>query len=334
MSRTLRIRKNGQRVYEIRVSRGRDPLTGKQLTPYSMTYVPPENYSDKRAEKEAAIVEAEFKVKCKNGEILTKQEQKQKKQEAQAKEEREKLEYTNSPCPSLVDSIDWYVKQRSTELKTGTIEYTIILSLNKLKAQLGDDIKVRDITKGMMKKVSADLFQSGITWDTASNTFITWNRFFKELVEDGVITENPMDGIRKPRRSKNTEDDSYKDIFSDDELSIMYKAIETESTKWKCLFYFTLDTGMRVGEVCGLKRENIDFETGKIKVCNNVQYSRKTGIYETTPKNGKYRELFLSDYVLKMVRDYDKQHNLSNIFKGIPETVYFFDNDKDGCTPH
>lgn len=36
MSKRLKIRKNGQRVYEIRVSRGRDPLTGKQLTPYQM----------------------------------------------------------------------------------------------------------------------------------------------------------------------------------------------------------------------------------------------------------------------------------------------------------
>ena len=74
MSKTLRVRKNGTRVYEIRVSRGRDPITGKQLTPYSMTWTIPENYSDKKAEREASKIEGEFIAKCKAGEVLTKQE--------------------------------------------------------------------------------------------------------------------------------------------------------------------------------------------------------------------------------------------------------------------
>ena len=45
---TERRLKDGTRVYEIRVSRGRDPLTGKQLTPYSTRYTPPATWSAKR----------------------------------------------------------------------------------------------------------------------------------------------------------------------------------------------------------------------------------------------------------------------------------------------
>ena len=40
---TERTLKDGSRIYEIRVARGRDPVTGKQLTPYKTRYKPPED---------------------------------------------------------------------------------------------------------------------------------------------------------------------------------------------------------------------------------------------------------------------------------------------------
>ena len=53
--------KEGQVVsYSIRVYKGRDPRTGKQLTPYTMTWRVPEGWSDKRARKEAEKQAAVF----------------------------------------------------------------------------------------------------------------------------------------------------------------------------------------------------------------------------------------------------------------------------------
>ena len=72
---TKRIRKSGARVYEIRVSRGRDPETKKQLTPYTMTYAPPDSWSDKKAQKEADKVAAQFEADCKAGKVRTKEEE-------------------------------------------------------------------------------------------------------------------------------------------------------------------------------------------------------------------------------------------------------------------
>ena len=37
--------------YSIRVYKGRDPRTGKQLTPYTMTWHVPEGWSEKRARR-------------------------------------------------------------------------------------------------------------------------------------------------------------------------------------------------------------------------------------------------------------------------------------------
>ena len=60
--------KEGQVVsYSIRVYKGRDPRTGKQLTPYTMTWRVPEGWSEKRARKEAEKQAAVFEKQCREG---------------------------------------------------------------------------------------------------------------------------------------------------------------------------------------------------------------------------------------------------------------------------
>ena len=53
--------------YSIRVHKGRDPVTGKQLKPYTMTWKVPEGWGEKRAEKEALKQAAIFEKQCRDG---------------------------------------------------------------------------------------------------------------------------------------------------------------------------------------------------------------------------------------------------------------------------
>ena len=82
-SYTPRKNKAGEIIsYQIKVSRGRDKLTGKQLTPYTMTYTPPEGWSKRAIERDLQKVMGEFEAACNRGEILTKEEQKTAVKEA------------------------------------------------------------------------------------------------------------------------------------------------------------------------------------------------------------------------------------------------------------
>lgn len=60
--------KHGEVVsYSIRVYKGRDPRTGKQLPPYTMTWNVPPGWSGKRAKKEAEKQAAVFEKQCREG---------------------------------------------------------------------------------------------------------------------------------------------------------------------------------------------------------------------------------------------------------------------------
>ncbi len=53
--------------YSIRVYRGRDPGTGKQLTPYASTWRVPEGWGEKRARREAERQAVLFEQRCRQG---------------------------------------------------------------------------------------------------------------------------------------------------------------------------------------------------------------------------------------------------------------------------
>lgn len=71
---TPRKNKTGEIIsYQVKVSRGRDALTGKPLTPYTTTYTPPEGWSRKAVERDMARFAGEFEAACKRGEVLTRE---------------------------------------------------------------------------------------------------------------------------------------------------------------------------------------------------------------------------------------------------------------------
>lgn len=120
-SYTARKNKAGETMsYQIKVSRGRDKLTGKQLTPFTTTYTPPEGWSKKAVERDLVRFMGEFEAACKRGEILTKEEQKahaveqaEQVQREQAEEER-KLTFNKY--------VELFLKEKSATLSATTVQ--------------------------------------------------------------------------------------------------------------------------------------------------------------------------------------------------------------------
>lgn len=100
------------------------------------------------------------------------------------------------------------------------------------------------------------------------------NPVFKLAVRDGVIRVSPtyelMQEVRnnhdwsKPKRHALTEDEqtAFVDFVKNDK----------EYSHWLPLITFCLGTGCRIGEVCGMRWEDCDFQNGIISVNHNLIY--------------------------------------------------------------
>lgn len=321
MSKTLRIRKNGTRVYEIRISRGRDPLTGKQLTPYSMIWPIPENYSAKRTEKEAAKVEAEFAMKCKAGEVLTKQEAIRQRTRLAQQEEQERLEYESKPTFS--EYTERYLKRAESNLAASTIE-TYSCALTRASGVLGN-VKMEAITKGMIRKYIDDMqADPRYKWNTVARHYAILKAVFLSAIDESVIDTSPMTELKRPRKPKDEKNNAQDKAYSEEEVAYIIECLNNEPLQWKTLMMFMLDTGCRRGEVAGLKWESVNLETGETEICNNRQYTVEKGIYDTTPKSGKSRTLFLNPPVIQLMKAWKREQTLYFFSKGLPQSEYCF----------
>ena len=327
-SYTARKNKAGEIVsYQIKVTRGRDKLTGKQLTPFTTTYTPPEGWSKRAVERDLVRFMGEFEAACKRGEVLTKEQQKQLEQDKLNEAERQRLEEARKP------TFKRYVESLLQEMRItnapGTIEnYNMVL---RRAGAVFNDYKLEDITPAMVRAYIMEYQANGknektgepVAYRTVEKHYVVLHRIFQSAVENEILSVSPMQNMKRPKPRK---DEVPKEVqaYSEEETRYIIKCLDSEPLKWKALVMFMIDSGCRRGEVIGLKWDAIDFKTGKVNIINNAQYTAGKGTYITTPKNGKGRVIYLNPPALAVMREWKQKQAMYFLAQGYPRNGFCF----------
>lgn len=313
--------------YQIKVSRGRDPLTGKQLTPWTMTYIPPAGWSKRAVERDLQKTMGEFEAACRRGEVLTRGQAKAKAIADLEQAERERMEEERRPTFSMY--IETFMRTKAVTLAPGTAEnYNFVL--NRAKAVFGD-MRMADIDTYKVKQYMTDLQTSGknektgepLAHKTVLKHHIVLHAFFESAVEDEIITDSPMRNMKRPKPRK---DEAPKEAIVYDESQVAYilDCLNHEPLMWKACVLFMIDSGCRRGETVGLQWSAIDFETGRCNICNNAQYTAGKGTYITTTKSRKNRVIYLNRPVLDVLKAWKKEQSKITIKLGLHHTGFCF----------
>ena len=110
-------------------------------------------------------------------------------------------------------------------------------------------------------------------------------------VRDCLIPKNPTDGASPPKIER-----TEKRVLCKEELEKLIQEIKGDEM-WYEFFYTAIMTGMREGEICGLRWEDFDDKTGILRVVRTVSY-RQGGLSVGEPKtdDGK-RTIYLPNSV-------------------------------------
>lgn len=128
---------------------------------------------------------------------------------------------------------------------------------------------------------------------------------FQTAVLWQVIPSNPCSRIKAPRSEQ-------KEIqcLDDKEVLCFLSCLEKEPLQYKTLFLLLVYSGIRRGEVCGLKWADIDFRNKLIHIQRTILYTPQRGVYEDTPKTkGSNRIIKLADMVFIELEKHRKQQN-------------------------
>lgn len=327
---TERTLKDGSRVYEIRVARGRDPVTGKQLTPYTTRYKPPEGWSAKKAMKQAQVEAAAFEARCRAGEVMTKAERKTYEQEQIRIAEQAKREEASKLTFSAY--VELFMKESTISRSDGTL--TNYRNVFRRATPFLGDYKMEEITPVIMRSYITELQTNGVSerngeplsYNTIAKHYNVLHTFFEAAVTDEIIEFSPMQRMKKPKPKKD-EIKMESKALTVDQSKRLIECLKNEPVMWRALVMLLLDSGCRRGEAVALRWDDVDLKSGYTQVKGNAQYTVEKGKYITTPKSGKGRMVILNQPVLAILKEWKREQAKWLLSMGLPHTGFIFTQD-------
>lgn len=290
--------KSGKVFYEISVSRGR----GKSRL--TRRWYVPEGWSKKAIERELAAVSAEFERQCDAGEAISRAEQHEKDAreaaEAAAKAAQQAAEAAKILTLRQYGERVFMPAKAVTMSENGRSGYQNCLD-RRIYPALGD-MKIPEITPAQITALLLDIQAQGKAHATVIKTYTILHTLFKMAYLGDMIDRNPMDKVERPKPRKDEVKASEPAAYTAEEVKRLLATLKDEPLKWQALIRLLIDTGIRRGECCALKWQNVNFKTGGIRIAGNLCYTAAKGVYLDTPKSGRIRVVYASDDTMALLR--------------------------------
>lgn len=178
----------------------------------------------------------------------------------------------------------WLEMRQKRGLKASTARMYRAYVRNDIVPVLGR-VELRKLTKPMVSRLFRDLEARDRGATTIKRIHATLSSAFSDAVSEGEMIENLCAGLRLPKI-----DQAPVEVWSRANLE-KFKAAAS-AHRLHALFNTALGTGMRRGELCGLRWQDVDFEAKTITVRKNlVQVGKEVVENSAKTKAGHLRKI-------------------------------------------
>ena len=173
----------------------------------------------------------------------------------------------------------WMEEYKKNRIKRGTYENykKNFFGIIKRRHNLGD-MQLSDIRGEHIQKLYNNLVKEGYALSTIKIVSAVLNGCMQQALRNGLIERNPVKLAELPRQTEKTTRQA---------MTREQQALFMEYAKESYLYNFyavMLRTGMRNGEMRGLKYTDIDKKKNVIRVQRTLKYAEGEGYFEDTPK--------------------------------------------------
>ncbi|MFL0269241.1 tyrosine-type recombinase/integrase [Candidatus Clostridium radicumherbarum] len=172
----------------------------------------------------------------------------------------------------------------------------IITDIGKIKARA---LKTENIELAINRHL-----ENGLSSTTAGHYYTVLKIAYNWAVDRGYVIKNPCDKMKKPKSSK-----SKLQVYGQDQLDKLLDAIKDMTIYIPVILAAT--TGMRLGEICGLRWSNVDLENGFIQLKEQLQEEyNKLELVPLKTASSKRKIILLEDTLdaLKSLEENQKEN--------------------------
>ena len=207
---------------------------------------------------------------------------------AACREQRRKMEESIPQKPiltgemSMAQAVEFFLSDRRGELKTSTIGRYEYMANHYVIPDLGV-ILLRDLTAEKRSAYFKRLQDKGLSSKTTRDIGVLLKTIFK-VVKKKCHCDCPGRDVELPAyRGKKIE------VSADHEIALLaQKILETPDITGLCIL-LVLNTGLRLGEICALRKSDINYRSGFLRIersAARVRDAYGTHLVVQSPKSG------------------------------------------------
>lgn len=204
-----------------------------------------------------------------NGKRIRKQFLGKSKKEAEKKRDEflnnQKLGITNDKIylGKHMEEWFWEIVRNDGNIKISTFDRNYRTYNKYLKDSPLSNIEIKKISNMDIQKYYNSLHDSGKPSATIRGINKVLKTYFNYCINADILIKNPCKKVVIPRDTLAKKQEEII-TFTREEIKKIINANET--SKIKCIALISLGTGMRLGEILGLTKDNVDFENNIIHV--------------------------------------------------------------------
>lgn len=158
--------------------------------------------------------------------------------------------------------------------------------------------KVASLTTSVVQKFYNKLLSEGKSSSLVRDAHLILHQAMDVAVKENLVAKNPTNGTKIPKVQYKP-----KNILNETQLEMFMEAIKKDAL-WYDFFYTEITTGLRRGELCGLKWCDFNETTGQLNVVRTVTTRKGGGLKtgETKTQKGT-RTIYLPPSTVKLLSE-------------------------------
>jgi integrase len=160
------------------------------------------------------------------------------------------------------------------------------------------EVPISKLTPMDLQALYSHLQDGGLSPRSISHTHRVLNHAFQQAVRWSLIARNPCNGAAPPRVGHKEFQ-----VLTPEQVTT-FLSIHRNHPKY-ALYILAVTTGMRQGELLGLRWSDIDLDSGRLHVRRALQQQRGVGLVFTEPKTSRSRRpIVLGQQAVRALREH------------------------------
>jgi integrase len=201
----------------------------------------------------------------------------------------------------LADSVKGTVSRATYDSYKRDVYHHIIPELGRRK--------LKELTPGDIRRLYRKMAEKGLKDRSIEYVHTTLRKSLKAAVVDRLINYNPTDGVRPIKTPTGAAKESK--ALAPYQVKVLLE--EAAESRFEALYVVAIYTGLRRGELLGLKWTDVDLDKGTLRVQRSLDVD---GTFKTPKNQAARRALKLTSRALEALKAHKVRQNAERLQAG------------------